>query len=99
MVANLCLLAYALVTAQAADRSEWLLVPRLHHGQELVYRGSYAEEALGKGVQFSRSYRLESRVFVLDTPPRGLDVALQTVLKLRGPRSQNSNEQEPSSVR
>jgi hypothetical protein len=99
MVANLCLLTCALVTAQAADHSDWLLVPRLNRGQELVYRGSYAEEALGKGVHFSRSYRLESRVFVLETPPRGIDVALHTVLKLRTPRADNSNEPEPSSVR
>jgi hypothetical protein len=99
MLPNLCLLTCALVTAQTADRSEWLLLPHLGRGQELVYRGSYAEEAIGRGVQFSRSYRLESRVFVLDTPPRGLDVALQTILKLRTPRAERGNEPEPISVR
>lgn len=99
MLPNLCLLTCALAMGQAADRPDWLLVPRLSRGQELVYRGSYAEEAVGKGVQFNRSYRLESRIFVLDTPPRGIEAALQTVLKLRTPRSEPGNEPAPSSVR
>jgi peroxiredoxin len=99
MAANLYLLACALVTAQAAERSDWLLVPRLSRGQELVYRGSYAEEAVGQGVHFTRSYRLESRVFVLDPSPRGFQVALQTVLKFRTPHSEHGGEPEPNSVR
>ena len=99
MAANLYLLACVLVPAQVADSAEWLLIPRLGRGQELVYRGSYAEEAIGKGVRFSRSFALENRVFVLDTPPRGLEVALQTILKLRMERTERSDEPEPSSVR
>src|SRR5712692_9299332 len=99
MVANLCLLTCALLTAQTADRSGWQIVLRLSRGQELVYRGSYAEEAVGKGIHFSRSYRLENRIFVLDTHPRSTDVALHTVLKLRTPRSEHGNEPEPSSIR
>jgi peroxiredoxin len=99
MLPNLWLLTCALAAAQAGDRSEWLLVPRLSRGQELVYRGSYAEEAVGRGVRFNRSYGLESRIFVLDTPPRAIEAALQTVLKLRTPRSERANEPEPSSVR
>jgi hypothetical protein len=96
MVVNSCLFACALVAAQPADRTDWLLVPRLSKGQELVYRGTYAEEALGNGVQFNRSYRLEGRVFVLDTLSRGLDVAFYTVLKQR---HQGADEREPGSVR
>jgi hypothetical protein len=99
MAANLYLVACALVAAQVAEPTEWLLAPRLGRGQELVYRGSYAEQAAGQGVQFSRSYRLESRVFVLDTPPRSLEVALQTILKLRMARGERGDEPEPSSVR
>jgi hypothetical protein len=99
MAANFWLLMCALATAQTADRSDWVLTPRLNRGQELVYRGSYVEEAAGKGVQFTRSYRLESRIFVLDTPPRGIEVALQTILKLRTPRSERGEDSEPSSVR
>jgi peroxiredoxin len=99
MAANLYLLACVLIPAQAADSADWLLVPRLGRGQELVYRGSYAEEATGKGVRFSRSYALENRVFVLDTLPRGLEIAFQTILKLRATHTEGSDEPEPSSVR
>lgn len=99
MAANLYLLACALATAQAAERSDWLIVPRLSRGQELVYRGSYAEEAAGQRAQFLRSYRLESRVFVLGTAQGGFEVALQTVLKLPTPHSERGGEPEPSSVR
>jgi peroxiredoxin len=99
MAANLFLLACALVAAQAADGSDWQLVPRLGRGQELVYRGSYAEEAVGQGVQFARSYRLESRIFVLERSPQGYQVALQTILKLRTSHSERGGEPEPSSVR
>jgi hypothetical protein len=64
----------------------------------LVYRGSYTEETVGKGVQFNRSYRLETRVLVLETRPQGIDVAFYTVLKLRSPRSDLA-EPAPHSVR
>ncbi len=99
MVANLCLVTCALLAAQSADRSEWLLLPRLGLGQELIYQGSFTEEALGRGVQFDRSYRLENRVFVLDTPPGGVEVAFYTILKLRSPQTDRGKEPEPSSVR
>jgi peroxiredoxin len=62
---------------------DWLLVPRLQRAQELVYRGTFTEEGRGGRVQFSRSYRLETRIFVLDTPPNGADVAVLTLLKHR----------------
>jgi peroxiredoxin len=87
------------LTSQAAERSNWPFAPRLVQGQELVYRGTFSEEALGKGVQFNRSYRLENRVLVLDTSPRGLDVAFYTTLKLRAARPERSEEPAPSSVR
>jgi peroxiredoxin len=98
MVATLCLLGCVLAPGQTADRpnappapqaprgGDWLLVPRLGRAQELVYRGSFQEEASGGGVQFSRAYRVEMRAFVLDTPPRGASVAFLTVLKHRDPR-------------
>src|SRR5947209_9495024 len=82
MVTPLCCLVCALATAQAGGPSQWLILPRLERGQELVYRGSYTEEAAGRGIQYSRSYRLETRIFVLRTPPQGLGVALYTVLTL-----------------
>jgi peroxiredoxin len=99
MVANIFLLTCALFTAQPGDRTEWLLLPRLQRGQELVYRGTFTEEGLGQGVQFNRAYRLESRIFVLNTLAGGLDVALYTVLSLRMHRPERKLEPEPSSVR
>ncbi|MBY0525055.1 MAG: peroxiredoxin family protein [Gemmataceae bacterium] len=85
MAATLYLLACALATAQTVpgDASDWQLAPRLGRGQELVYRGTYAEEAKGQAVQFNRSYRMEARVFVLDAPPQGAEVAFFTVWKGR----------------
>jgi peroxiredoxin len=65
----------------------------------LVYKGTFTEEAIGKGIQFSRSYRLDSLVFVLETPPRGLDVAFYTTFKLQTPRRTGIEEPKPTSVR
>lgn len=89
MFATICMLT-ALLPGQSSDRSEALLVPRLNRGQELFYRGTYTEEALGRGVQYTRAYRLEGRVFVLESPARGFDVTFLTVLK---------HAADPSSVR
>lgn len=99
MVTTICLLTCALATGQANNSPDWLLSPRLNRGQELVYRGTIQEENLGRGVQFSRGYRLESRVFILESSPRGLDAALLTVLKMRGIVSEPGKETDPSSVR
>jgi peroxiredoxin len=99
MVANFCLITCVLFVAQQPEHAAWQSSPRLSRGQELVYRGSFAQEALGKGVQFSRSYRLENRVLVLDTSSRGLEVAFYTVLKLRVPQGDRAKEPPPNSVR
>ncbi|HZV07992.1 MAG TPA: redoxin domain-containing protein [Gemmataceae bacterium] len=74
---------------------DWLLVPRLNRSQELVYRGTFTEEARGGRVQFSRSYRLETRVLVLDTPPNGAEVAVLTLLKHR-PSSGGTPADQPA---
>ncbi len=88
MTATLCLLGCLLAPAQpappgAAWRGEWAVAPRLSKAQELVYRGAFTEEAAGGSVQFSRAFRVEARVFVLETPPEGADVAFFTILKKR----------------
>jgi hypothetical protein len=89
MAATLYLIGCVLATGQApaapAARGDWVVVPRLSRGLELVYHGTYTEEGRGGHMQFSRNYRIETRVFVLDTPPRGADVVLLTVLKHRDP--------------
>jgi peroxiredoxin len=92
MVATLYLMGCVLAAGQTGGpptaplRGDWLLAPRLSRSQELVYRGTFAEEARGTRVEFSRSYHVEARAFVLDTPPRGAEVAFLTVLKHRGPQ-------------
>jgi peroxiredoxin len=70
----------------SSSGGDWLLVPRLHRSQELVYHGTFTEEGRGGRVQFSRSYRLETRILVLDTPPNGADLAVLTLLKHRSSR-------------
>jgi peroxiredoxin len=108
MVATLCLLGCVLATGQkdrpvsppaapSALRGDWILIPRLSRGQELVYRGTFAEEAGTGRVQFSQSYRVETRVFVLDTPPRGASVAFLTVLKHHDPLPPGPSRPEPAS--
>src|SRR5262249_13838349 len=100
MIAHLCLLSCAFAAAQSGDRTDWLLAPKLHQGQELVYRGAVSEIALGSAVEFNRSYRLEHRVFVLEKSARGLEVAFFTVLRLRlANKIDAGQDQDPSSVR
>jgi peroxiredoxin len=92
MTATLCLLGCLLAPAQSPDRPAAPpragdgVLARLAKGQELVYRGTFTEDSTGDGVQFSRAYRVETRLFVLDAPAgRGAEVAVLTVLKNRDP--------------
>jgi peroxiredoxin len=96
MTATLCLIGCLLAPAQVPDRpapsapvnrGDWVIAPRLSKAQELVYRGSFTEEATGSGVQFNRAYRIESRIFILDTPAQGAEAAFLTVLKSRDPQT------------
>lgn len=98
MVATICLIACSLTSAQAAG-TNWLLTPRLNRALELVYRGSYTEEASGQAVQFTRHYRIESRIFVVDSTPLGADLMLFTVLKTRTPLGADAKETAATSVR
>ncbi|HEY7423372.1 MAG TPA: redoxin domain-containing protein [Gemmataceae bacterium] len=84
-----------------AAGGDWLLVPHLRRSQELVYRGTFHEEGRGGRVQFSRSYRLETRIHVLETPPKGAEIAVLTTLKHR-PSSGSpplSSDMTPTSIR
>jgi len=84
MGTTLCLMGFLLAPAQAAERTEWPIVPRLSQGQELVYRGSYTEAQTVSDEQVKRNHRIEIRVFVLDASARQTDVALFTVLRPKG---------------
>ena len=94
MLPTFCLLGCLLAPAQTPGRpsaptpaparaTAWAVSPRLARSQELLYRGTFTEESAGPRVEYRRAYRFETRVFVLDSPPRGLDVALLTTLKDR----------------
>src|SRR5262245_40858917 len=99
MITSVFLLTGMLALSQAADRSDWLLAPRLARGQELVYRGKYSEEAADKGVQFTRLYSMENRVFALDAPARGMDLVVFTVLRLHPDKAAAAKTAEVNSVR
>jgi hypothetical protein len=94
MLTMLCLVTGLFASGQGA--TEWLVVVRLSRGQELVYSGSCAEEAVSRGSKFTRHYQLESRVFVLDTPSDGAEVALFTALKYEGEQKETH---QPRSAR
>lgn len=85
-------------SAPALRSNEWVLTPRLGRGQELVYRGTYTEEASGRGTQFQRGYRFETRYFVLETPPRGTDLAVLTSLHCREAPPANQGGRAESGV-
>src|SRR5262245_23267517 len=79
MVPTPALLLVTLIALQPAEG------PKLARGQELVYRGSYSEMTKHDGAPFQKAYDLESRVFVREVGPRGLEIAYCTIIKT--PRS------------
>ena len=116
MIATLCLSCCVLGPAQVSDRApsragvpipmprgEWTLEPHLNRAQEFLYRGTFFEESSSARVQFSRAYRLDTRVFVLDTPAHGTSIALLTTLHSRDPNVRvtvpSVADAGPSSVR
>jgi peroxiredoxin len=102
MLSTLCLLSCALAVGQAPDRGDWLLLPQLARGQELVYSGTFTEEALSPGVQFQRAFRVDTTVFVLDVGNPQCSLAFLTVVSPRSspnPREPGNTAQPPSSVR
>jgi peroxiredoxin len=74
------------------DPVGWVLTPRLGRAEELVYRGTFTEESASGGVQFHRAYRIENRLFVLEAPPRGTEVAFLTLLRDRPVGPGNGDE-------
>jgi hypothetical protein len=94
MLANLCLMTCALTVAQPADRSAWLLQPQLARGQELVYSGTFTEDAQAPNVHFQRGYHLDLYVFVLDAGQRKSQAAFLTVLTPKN----NRPERDPAAA-
>lgn len=83
MFANLCLLAAAFSAAQSGLENDIRISPRLERGHELMYRGTYHEEATGSGVQFRRDYRLDTLIFVLGVEDGTTDLAVFTQVRGR----------------
>jgi peroxiredoxin len=78
-------------------RHHWVLTPRFQRALEGVYQGTFKEAARSKGVEMQRSYRFMTRLFVLDTPPRGASLALFTAWKpLRSTREGGTKERSSS---
>ncbi len=106
MVTSICVVACTLALGQPLDRAEWLLAPQLAPGMELIYLGTYTEEALVPNVQYQRTYRLETILFVMEQAGRKNDVAFMTTLGLRDaqrnkapPGKDSPSKDSPSSVR
>ncbi len=100
MIATLCLFTCALAAGQPGGAAEWQLIPHLSRGQELVYTGTFVEETHGRSVQFSRTYQLETRLFVLNTSPTATETALFTLIRERGARTgPGEKPAAPNSVR
>ncbi len=106
MVSTLLLLGCALGPGQAPaappGHADWVVRSALSPGQEFLYSGTYQEDATGQ-VEYSRSYRLELRVFVLGAPRPAIPVALYTVFRSRDTRPgalvSPGNDGPPSSIR
>ena len=102
MVPTICLLTCALAAGQPPDRGDWGLTPQLARGQEFVYSGTFVEEALSPGVQFQRSYRVDSTVLVLDAKQDKFDLAVLTVVTGttgKTPQQPGAKAATPASVR
>lgn len=103
MTATLFLISLVFTPAPSVGDADWLLTPRLDFAQELFYRGTFTEEFSSQGALCTRSYRLETRVFVLDSSARGYEVALFTSLKQHArrpvPEDEHPDGNEPCSVR
>lgn len=104
MVIKIFLLTCIFVMLQGNAHANWLLAPQFSRGQELVYSGTYTEEALNTGVQFQRQYRLQTRHLVLGADDNHWTIGSLTVLTAKSElrlvqTNDNSDKATPSSVR
>ncbi|MCI0378613.1 MAG: peroxiredoxin family protein [Gemmataceae bacterium] len=87
MVNPLCLVTCVLALGQAPARSEFLLTPQLSAGLELVYLGTFVDEALVPNVQYQMQYQLETTIFVLESNQRTWEAAFLTSLRLQNDKN------------
>jgi len=96
MTWNVALLVAVLSAYAPGQQSEEVVVPKLERGQELVFRGTFEEEAARPGIRFRRTYDYEGRWFVLDRDATGYDLAALTVFYSR--EAQNRAAELPVSI-
>src|SRR5947209_8233096 len=99
MVKSICMLACSVALGQLVERGDWQLAPQLPRGQELVYTGTYLDEALAPNVRHQKIYRLETRLFVLDSTRKQSEVAILTALTDMDNRPAPDAKPLPASVR
>jgi peroxiredoxin len=99
MLTTLILWTSVAAAAQSPERPEWNLAPRLSLGQELIYRGTASEVSLGRGVHFSKNYRLELRVLVYEARGESVHLAILTRLVQEQPTAAGKGTESPASVR
>lgn len=86
LLARLTTTAEPPIASSPEPRQEWTVAPSWVPGQELVFRGKIAEQSQGQGVQFSKDYRLEVRVLVLDSRDDWNELACCTKLQASNQR-------------
>ena len=64
-----------------APAGEWQAPLKLTPALENVYRGTVSEECFTPQTQYARSYRLESRLLVMEPKQEGWDLAFLTTLR------------------
>jgi hypothetical protein len=74
----------ALLLALTSAVPDGAIVVRPTRGQELVYRGRFAQESLLNPTSERQRYDLEARVFVIESGSQPADVAFLTVLRAEG---------------
>jgi hypothetical protein len=99
MLTSFCLLTLIALFAQPRDQRTGDMTIRLARGQELVYQGTYLEQSLGRETRGTRTFHLESRVFVLNARTDGYDLAFYTILKLQDDKPGHGDARIPASIR
>jgi peroxiredoxin len=81
MIFAACLVACTLTASQTEKASLLPWAVHLSRGQELVYRGSYAEENSKPGAKIARRFQVETRILVLESLPTGPRIAILTTVQ------------------
>lgn len=78
---------------------DWHVAVQLEKAQEMIYRGTFSEECTTGSVQYQRSYRVESRILVLDATPRAAELACMTILRAKDNAPIVKDDPEGRSIR